>query len=118
MRPLLLALLSLLAASAGAAAPPPAPDGLALFTNHCAGCHGDDGRARTRPGKKYSIPDFTEEGWSRDWPLAKVQHMVAEGVPEKMPGLKDKLTAAEIQAVSAWVLALAGPPQAQPAPLR
>jgi mono/diheme cytochrome c family protein len=84
-----------------------APDGAAIYVKRCAGCHGEDGKANTRPGRKYAIADFTEAGWAKDWTPEKIQQTVAEGVKGKMPAFQDKLSPAEMQAVSARVLELA-----------
>jgi mono/diheme cytochrome c family protein len=95
-----------------------APNGAALYTKRCAGCHGDDGKANTRPGKKFNIVDFTAAGWSKDWTQATIEKNVAEGIPGKMPAFSEKMSPAEITAVSQRVLELAGPPAAKPAPAK
>jgi mono/diheme cytochrome c family protein len=101
----LILIAGLVAGSATASASP--PDGLAIYTKRCAGCHGDDGKAKTREGKKFRIADFTAAGWSKDWPLADIEKNAREGIKDKMPSFADTLTAAEIHAAAQHVLELA-----------
>jgi cbb3-type cytochrome c oxidase subunit III len=91
----------------GGSAPDP---GKAVFTKRCAGCHGDDGKAQTKVGKKYDIADFTDPKWSKGWSRAQVEKTIRTGVKGKMPALGDKLSEAELHAVSAYVFELAGAP--------
>jgi mono/diheme cytochrome c family protein len=115
MRLLPLLLLALPAATALAEG---APDPKPLFAKRCAGCHGEDGRAHTKPGKKLNIADFTEKGWVDEWTPAKVSKVIAEGIPQKMPSFASKLSPAEVQAVADHVFVLAKPaaaPTAAPA---
>ena len=58
-----------------------AADGKALFTDHCAKCHGDDGKGQTKMGIKLGARDYSD---------AKVQASFKdeEGVKAVKAGLK------------------------------
>jgi mono/diheme cytochrome c family protein len=58
-----------------------AADGKALYTDHCAKCHGDDGKGQTKMGTKLGARDYTD---------AKVQASFKdeEGIKAVKEGLK------------------------------
>jgi mono/diheme cytochrome c family protein len=66
----------------------PATDGDSLFAQHCAGCHGNDGRG--------SVVIAGEDD------AAEIARVVTDGA-EGMPGYGDQLTADQIKAVSEYV---------------
>jgi len=74
---LIIAVLGLAALSARAA------DGKALYEEHCAKCHGVDGKGNTKMGQKMGAKDYTD---------AKVQAELKDeaGVKAIKEGLKDK----------------------------
>ena len=74
---LIIAVLGLAALSARAA------DGKALYEEHCAKCHGVDGKGNTKMGQKMGARDYTD---------AKVQAELKDeaGVKAIKEGLKDK----------------------------
>ncbi|SRR5579875_1010764 len=37
-----------------------AADGKALYNDHCAKCHGDDGKGQTKIGQKLGVRDYTD----------------------------------------------------------
>jgi cytochrome c551/c552 len=83
-----------------------AADGDAIFSNHCASCHGPDGKGRTPAGKKIGAKDLSESRVSDD----AIAHQIAEGVKDKkgaerMPSFKSKLTPDEIAALVSFVKA-------------
>ena len=104
MRHLFAAALLLSATAAGAEGTP--PDAKAIYARRCAGCHGGDGRADTKPGKKYKIANLADPSWPLAWNRERIRKVIAEGVPGQMPAWGDKLTAAEIDAVAVHVLGL------------
>jgi mono/diheme cytochrome c family protein len=81
-----------------------APDAKALFNKRCAACHGEDGRAKTKEGKKEKIADFTTRDWAKYWNADLVAKTIDEGVPHKMPGFHDKLSADEQKLVANYVM--------------
>jgi mono/diheme cytochrome c family protein len=102
------------AALASAPTPPaPAPvlaeeTGADLYTKNCAKCHGDDGKGETGMGKKArekgeKWPDLSKESEPREHVVA----VIKEGVPNsKMKAYGDKLTAAQIDLVTDFVIGL------------
>jgi len=71
-----------------------------IYAEHCAKCHGTDGRARTAKGKRSGATDFTSD-WNRD--ESRGIRIVTNGKGE-MPGFKGKLSAQEIRGVFEHVL--------------
>lgn len=94
MPPILAALLLSLPVSAPAAA----PDGPALYRQHCARCHGDSGHADTWRGYLYFARNFSDPGWQAKRSDEFILRRISEG-PGLMPAFADKLTAAERQAL-------------------
>lgn len=83
------------------------PNGADLYAKKCKNCHGVDGQADTKLGKKHDIETWKEAGWKSRWTLAKIETIVREGKDDtKMKPFKDKLTAAEIKAVSTFARSL------------
>ncbi len=84
---------------------PPALAGEAqeLYAKKCAGCHGDDGRAHTKMGRKFHAPDFTSTKYQAKTKDAEMRKTIEDGVYEdgvhKMPAWKEKLTGAQIDAL-------------------
>lgn len=74
--------------------------GAAIYSAHCATCHGSDGRARTAKGKRAGATDFTGE-WNTD--EARGIRIITNGKSE-MPSFKRKLTANEIRSVFGYIL--------------
>jgi len=103
----------------GAAAEPGAPAAAALFAEHCAACHGDDGA-----GVAGLAPNLTDDAWIWGGDPEAVYETIAYGVraegffsrASEMPrfGEDGLLDAAEIAEVAAYVASLDDPAQ-QPA---
>jgi mono/diheme cytochrome c family protein len=65
------------------------------------------GAADTKIGQKNDIPSWKDSGWKAKWPMSKVKDIVINGKSgTKMKPFKDKLTPAEIDAVSAYARSL------------
>ena len=79
-----------------------APDGKALYESKCGVCHGKDGVAKStaKGAANLNDPKFQEAN-SKD----AIVKVIADG-KGKMKPLKDKLSAAEIEAVAAHVKTL------------
>lgn len=104
MRTLVPAALALCLALPAAAA----SDAPALWSQHCAFCHGEDAKARTGPGRANKIPDLTRPRWQARHGDARIRAIVRDGIRgTKMKAFKDKLSAEEIDALVAHLRALA-----------
>ncbi len=86
----------------------PAPDGKALYEQHCRRCHGATGTPSERMVEMYAtLKPFSQmTGVSAD----SVVTLLVAGGTEGMKSYKDKLTAAELKAVADYTLALSKPP--------
>jgi mono/diheme cytochrome c family protein len=83
-------------------APIVAADGKAIFMKKCKKCHGPDGKANTKMGKKHEI-DAIPGKLSK----AKIIKIVKNGKPKtKMKSFSKKLTPEEIDAVASFVKTL------------
>jgi mono/diheme cytochrome c family protein len=81
-----------------------AEPGAAVFEKHCIPCHGPDGRARTPAGRKLGAKDLAESRLGD----AEIAKQVRDGVKDargadRMPSFREKVTAAEIDALIAYV---------------
>ncbi len=86
-------------------APAVADDAAATYKAKCAMCHGADGKGDTPVGKKMGIRDLTS---------ADVQKMSDEELitittkgKNKMPGYENKLSAAQIKDIVAYIRQIA-----------
>lgn len=73
------------------------------WENHCAKCHGTDGKAQTKLGTKMKLKDYSNPASLAKFSDADLAKATAEGVKEggkeKMKGFSDKLSADEITAL-------------------
>jgi len=88
----------------GVALAAPAADN---WDNHCASCHGADGKAQTKTGKKLKLKDYTDakvqaELKDEDMIKATAEGVVVDG-KEKMKGFKAELSADEIKDLVAHI---------------
>ena len=77
-------------------------DAAALWSQHCASCHGKDGSGNTMMGKKLGLKDYTKEQGFSD---AEATNVIKNG-KGKMKGYKDKLSDADVKALVAYVRSL------------
>src|SRR6059058_1605153 len=77
------------------------PDGAALYKSKCAMCHGPDGSGQTPMGKSVKLRDLHSADVQKltDAELSKV----ISDSKGKMPPYKNKMSAAEINAVVAYL---------------
>ncbi len=65
------------------------------WENHCASCHGEDGKAQTKQGKKLKIRDYTDAAVQADLKDDAMLQAILDGVKEngkeRMKGFKDEL---------------------------
>lgn len=92
----------LVAGAAGHAAP-----AAENWDNHCAKCHGADGKGETKIGKKLKLKDYTDAAVQAKMTDADVGKAITEGVTEggkeRMKAFKDVLTKEETDALAAYV---------------
>jgi cytochrome c6 len=90
--------------AAGVASAAPAADN---WENLCASCHGADGKAQTKIGKKMKIRDYTDAKVQAELTDEVLYKATAEGVTvdgkERMKGFKDELSADEIKDLVAHI---------------
>ncbi len=70
----------------------------ALWKSKCASCHGEDGKAQTKQGKKEKIADMSTAEWQSEWTDEKQKKIISEGSKDnnKMKAFKNKLSEAQI----------------------
>ncbi len=101
---LILAGSALMAGAALALAAPAAEN----WENHCAKCHGADGKGQTKAGKKLNVKDYTDAKVQAEMKDADMNKATAEGVvdkngKERMKAYKDELSAEEIKELTAYI---------------
>ena len=76
-----------------------AEDAAAIWSAKCKSCHGADGKAQTKMGKKEDIDDLTDAGWQKRHSDEKIRNVIANGSKKnaKMKPYKDKLTPEQIE---------------------
>jgi cytochrome c6 len=93
-----------LAFAAGSALAAPAAQN---WDNLCASCHGADGKAQTKMGKKMKLRDYTDAKVQAELKDEAMIKATADGVTvdgkEKMKGYKDELSADEIKDLVAYI---------------
>ena len=100
-----IALLTLtLPLAAGVAYAAPAAEN---WDNLCASCHGADGKAQTKTGKKLKLRDYTDAKVQAEMKDEEMTKAIAEGVKidgkEKMKAFKDEISAEEITDLVAYI---------------
>jgi len=77
------------------------------WENHCASCHGMDGKAQTKTGKKLKLRNYTDAKVQADLKDEEMTKATADGVfidgKEKMKAYKADLTADEIKELVAYI---------------
>lgn len=78
------------------------------WENHCAKCHGADGKGQTKAGKKLNVKDYTDAKVQAEMKDEEMIKATTNGVfdkagKEKMKAYKDELSADEIKELVAYV---------------
>jgi cytochrome c6 len=77
------------------------------WENHCARCHGADGKGQTKVGKKLNVKDYTKADVQAQMKDEEMFKVISEGVKEngkeKKKPYKDELSAEEIKALIAYI---------------
>lgn len=83
-------------------------DAETIWKARCKGCHGMDGKANTKTGKKENVPDMTTPDWQSRHSDEQIRLAIAEGSKEKpkMKPFKNKLTPAEIDSLVKYIRTL------------
>lgn len=82
----------------------PVADAKDLFAQHCARCHGSDGRGKTALGKTFKAPDLTAAAIHKRSDT-RFTNSIKNG-RGNMPGFSKKLSAEDITALIAYVRSL------------
>ncbi len=84
-----------------------AADVAALWSQHCASCHGKDGSGSTMMGKKLNVKDYRDAKVQAAFSDAEAARAIKEGVKtsgkETMKPFASKLSDADIKALVAYV---------------
>ena len=69
-----------------------------IWKAKCKSCHGEDGKADTKTGKKEKVNDMTVATWQSEWTDEKMKKVILDGSKDnkKMKPFKDKLSAEEV----------------------
>jgi mono/diheme cytochrome c family protein len=88
-------------ATVTAAAEParPSPAATALFSQHCASCHGEDGSGADGRSEMPRLPDFRRAAWQSFRPDAVLLASIINGRGTEMPPFQGELTAAQAREV-------------------
>ncbi len=77
------------------------------WENHCAKCHGADGKGQTKVGKKLNVKNYTKADVQAKMTDQEIIKATAEGVfdkgKEKMKAFKGELSEAEIKDFVAYI---------------
>lgn len=78
------------------------------WENHCAKCHGADGKGQTKVGKKLNVKDYTDATVQAKMTDEEMAKAIADGLKdekdrERMKPYKDELSADEIKDLVAYI---------------
>lgn len=80
------------------------------FENHCAKCHGADGKGQTKVGKKLNVRDMTSAAFKKDFDDARAFKALKEGIKKDGKEVKKSfagdLSDDEMKALVAYVKAM------------
>jgi len=78
------------------------------WENHCAKCHGADGKGQTKAGRKLQVKDYTDAKVQAEMKDEDIVKITSEGVKDKngkerMKAYKDELSADEIKEFVSYI---------------
>ena len=77
------------------------------WENSCASCHGADGKAQTKQGKKLKVRDYTDPKVQAEMNDENMLKAILEGVKEdgktRMKGFKDELSEEEAKELVEYI---------------
>ena len=80
----------------------------AIWDKQCKKCHAEDGSGKTKLGEKLEIKDYTDPASLAEWSDEDLFNATKDGVDgSKMKGYGDKLSDEEINALVAYMRAMA-----------
>jgi mono/diheme cytochrome c family protein/uncharacterized membrane protein len=89
----------------------------ALFRQHCARCHGTDGRGTPVRAKFPRVPDFTEPRWHEGRRATDLVRSILEGKEPAMPPFSPKVSAEQARKLVAYLRTFApGQPKGEEQP--
>ena len=88
-----------------------AQDAAALWTQHCASCHGKDGKGQTKAGRMAKVKDLTDAAYMAGFKDDQIFQDIKNGSKskdgkEQMKPFQEKLTDEQIRALVAFVRGL------------
>ena len=91
-----------------------ANDAATNWSKQCARCHGADGAADTKPGRKLKLKDYRDAAVQASFSDEEIIRVMVEGVTtdkgkQEMPSYTEKLSQAEMEALVPFVRSLAVP---------
>ena len=78
-------------------------DARELFGEHCAICHGNDGRAKTSRGKRTHARNLTDAEWQDSVSDERIFNSINNGRGSDMPRFNKKLSDSQIDALVSYV---------------
>lgn len=90
-------------------------DTAALWKKKCSKCHGMDGKAATKMGKKMAVADMTTDEWQKRFDDETIKKATVEGIKRTVDGKKQKmkgykkLTPEQLTALTEFIRGLAQP---------
>jgi mono/diheme cytochrome c family protein len=78
-----------------------------LFEEHCATCHGGDGRGREAAADFPTIPNFVNSSWQRSRSDAQLVASIINGRDDGMPSFSEDLTRPQVSALVNYIRSLA-----------
>jgi cytochrome c553 len=77
------------------------------WKKNCAACHGNDGKGKTKAGRKAKVKDLTDAEYQKTFTDEKAAHQIKDGMKvddkEVMKAYGDKLSADEIKDLVALI---------------
>ena len=114
----LVAFAALGALAAGGAGTTSVEEGRALWTeNRCDLCHGEDGKADTKLGKRMQIADMSTAEWQKSHPDEAIRDVLVNGFKKGEDGRKSNhkalkgATPKQVDAVIALIRSFGPPPK-------
>jgi cbb3-type cytochrome c oxidase subunit III len=81
-------------------------DGAKIYKQHCATCHGNDGRAKSLKGRFKGATNLTDPAWQAAVTDTRIEDTITVGKNGRMPGFRNTLNPDEITALVAFVRTL------------